>query len=135
MSNDITNALIDLVLAVTTIFGGMLVAYVRRHASAATIDTAEQIARIAVGATEQMAKTAGWDSGQKLRSALQDVRALGEKHGIRFSDEQWRTLIERQVREMQRLDAALHPSPPDSTPEIIVPPAHTPPPTPAEPAT
>lgn len=107
MSTDITNALIDLVLAVTTICGGTLVAYVRRHASAATIDTAEQIARIAVGATEQMAKTAGWDAGQKFSSALQDVRALGEKHGIRFSDEQWKTLIERQVREMQRLDAAL----------------------------
>lgn len=128
MNGDITNALIDLLLAMTTIFGGYLVAYVRRHASAATIDTAEQIARIAVGATEQMAKTAGWDSGKKLRSALQDVRALGAKHGIRFSDEQWRTLIERQVREMQRLDTALHQATPEPPP--IVTPADTAPPTP-----
>lgn len=130
MNGDITNALIDLVLAMTTIFGGYLVAYVRRHASAATIDTAEQLARIAVGATEQMAKSAGWNPSQKLTSALQDVRALGEKHGIRFSDEQWRTLIERQVREMQRLDAVLHQAMPEP-PSIVVPPADASPTAPA----
>lgn len=119
MSTDITSALIDLVLAVTTIFGGYLIAYARRHISLKSIQTAEAVGKIAVNAAEQMGQTAGWSPSQKLTSALQAVRSLGEKHGISLSDEQWRELIEREVREMQRLDTVLKQATPE--PAIVVP--------------
>lgn len=107
MSADITSALVDLVLAVTTIVGGAAVTLIRRHFSAAQISLAERIAGIAVGSAEQMAASAGWNGSQKLTSAMQDARDLGAKHGVKLTDEQWRSLLEQEVMRLHRLNDAL----------------------------
>lgn len=122
MSMDITSALIDLVLAVTTIVGGALVTLIRRHFSTAQIGLAERIASIAVSATEQMAKAAGWDASAKLKSAMQDARDLGTKHGVRLTDEQWRTLLEQEVQRLRRFqDVVTAPAVPAADPPATPP--------------
>lgn len=107
MNADITKALIDLVLAVSTVALGALVTLIRKHFTVKQIELAESIAGIAVAATEQMAKAAGWNPSQKLKSALGDARDLGAKHGVRLTDEQWRTLVEQEVANLKRYGGEL----------------------------
>ena len=119
MNADITKALVDLILATSTVALGALVTLIRRHFSVQQIELAEKIASIAVSSTEQMAKASGWNPGQKLKSALQDARDLGAKHGVRLTDEQWRTLVEQEVANMKRWGTEL--TKPDNIAPTIVP--------------
>lgn len=56
-----------------------------------------EIAKIIVDGVEQIAKKAGWDSQEKLNQAIANLRAWGEKNGIKYTDEQWRFIIEQAV--------------------------------------
>lgn len=114
MQDMLTSGLIDLLLAMTTIAGGALIAAIRRHFSLRAIAAAEAVARIAVRAAEQMAEAAGWDSAAKLTMALAGARDLAAAHGVTLSDAQWRQLIEREVALLRRLDREL--TAPDSPP-------------------
>ena len=56
-----------------------------------------EFTKIVVEGVEQIAKNLGWDSQEKLNQALAKLRAWGEKNGIKYTDEQWKIIIEHAV--------------------------------------
>lgn len=103
----IQEGLIDLVLAVTAVVGGLIVNYLRRRATVAEIEAGMRIAKIVVSAVEQIAAAQGIDTQEKLARALAQARAIGAAKGISFSDEQWRYLIEQEVAYLKRIGGEL----------------------------
>lgn len=116
VSADIVAALISLFLAISSAVGAYAVAWVRRHVSAQNLMVSQRIARVAVTAAQQMGDAAGWSAGAKLTSALQDVRLLGEQHGIKLSDDQWRSLVEAEYAQFKQFRVALNA--PDDAPAV-----------------
>lgn len=121
VSADIVAALISLLLAVSSALGAYLVALIRRRVSATNIGIAQNIARVAVTAVEQMGDAAGWAPQKKLDQALQAVKNLGEKHGINLNEPQWRSLIESEVAQLKRFGALLTTPDGDGTPTPVIP--------------
>lgn len=104
----LAQVLTNLVLLLIVVAGGYLVRYLRRSLTTQQISLATEIAEIAVRAAEQIGYASGFDGPKKLAEALDRARDLAGKYGIRYSDEQWATLIEKAVEQLKVLDEELH---------------------------
>lgn len=90
-----------------TIATRALVPYLRAQLGEANLVKALEIAQVAVAAVEQLAPGAGDSAREKFADALDRARSLAAAHGIDLTDEQWQTLIERAVYEIQDIEMVL----------------------------
>lgn len=78
-------------------FGNWLRNYLNEKLGKEKFEQAVKMAEIIVTGVEQIAKNAGWDSTTKYIEAMTRLRLWGEQRGIKYTDEQWRMIIERSV--------------------------------------
>lgn len=78
--------------------------------SAEQLATAMGVARIVVRAVEQTLPLV--KGAPKLNAALQNARQYAERLGLKLTDEQWKSLLEQAVLEMNREVAPREPRPP-----------------------
>lgn len=104
----LVSILTNLVLLVIALAGGYAIRWLKRHLTAQQIGLAAEIAEIAVRAAEQIGYASGFDGPKKLAEALDRARDLAGKYGIKYSDEQWATLIEKAVEQLKVLGEQLH---------------------------
>jgi len=93
----IYNVLKDVLTLIASVGLGYLTVYIRSHYTAKQAQTAESIARLAVTFAQQVANSLGLDSQGKLNAALTQAKEFAAKHGINYTDEQWKTLLEAAV--------------------------------------
>lgn len=89
--------LLTLLLSVSL---GLLTRWLRARFAADQLQTAADIAKLVVRAVEQIGERLGIHGEQKLAQALEFVRALAAAKGLRFTDDQWRLLLEAAVQEI-----------------------------------
>lgn len=103
----IMEAVIAVVVALMGLLGtvitGVLVPYLRSRISEQDLWKARQIAEFAVAAVEQLAPRTGDGARVKFDRAMERAYELAKSHGIELSAEEWRTLIEQAVYEMNRV--------------------------------
>ncbi len=90
-----------------TVITGALVPYLRSRMSEQDLWKARQIAEFAVAAVEQLAPESGAKAREKFDDAMGRAYELARTHGIDLSAEEWRTLIEQAVYEMNRAAEAI----------------------------
>ena len=104
----IMEAVVTLVVALMGLLGAVvsraLIPYLRTQVSDAQLTKARQIAEFAVQAVEQLAPGTGAQARQKFNDAMSRAYDLAEAHGINLTEEQWRTLIEKAVYEIQQVE-------------------------------
>lgn len=86
-----------------TVITGALVPYLRSRMSEQDLWKARQIAEFAVAAVEQLAPGTGAQARQKFDDAMGRAYDLAASHGIDLSAEEWRTLIEQAVYELNKV--------------------------------
>lgn len=64
-------------------------------------EAAVEIAKIIVEGVQQMAKKYGWDSKAKFDQAMVQLRTWGSQHGIKYTDEQWESIVEQAVFQLK----------------------------------
>ena len=64
-------------------------------------EAAVEIAKIIVEGVQQMAKKYGWDSKAKFDQAMIQLRTWGSQHGIKYTDEQWESIVEQAVFQLK----------------------------------
>ncbi|MDI3341842.1 MAG: phage holin, LLH family [Sphaerobacter sp.] len=106
MTPDIQQAVVqvltDLIRLAALVVAGYVAAWVRQHVTAAQWQRAQDIARTAVWAVEQVAPRLRIQGEAKLQRALEDARRLAAAHGLRLTDQQWRSLIESAVKDLKQ---------------------------------
>ncbi|MDI3298278.1 MAG: phage holin, LLH family [Bacillota bacterium] len=111
MTPDIQQAVVqvlsDLIRLAALVVAGYVAAWVRQHVTAARWQRAQDIARTAVWAVEQMAPGLGLRAKAKLDQALQAARRLAASHGLRLTDDEWRSLIEAAVKALKDAGAEI----------------------------
>lgn len=89
-------ALYPILLAVITAAAGALsqrlFAYLSAHFSEQQLSLGREIASHAVEFVEQVFKDV--HGPEKLNAALRQAKEFGAKYGVRYTDEQWKALIE-----------------------------------------
>jgi hypothetical protein len=71
------------------------------------IQLALDIAETAAYAIEQLSRNRSFGGKTKLAAAMSHAKRLGERVGIRLTDEEWRILIEHAVYEINRSKESL----------------------------
>lgn len=61
------------------------------------LQTAISMAEVIASGIEQVAGKFGWDSDQKLDQAVTRLRDWARKHGIVYTEDQWKMIVERTV--------------------------------------
>jgi hypothetical protein len=92
------NALLLLVSAAIAYAARTLREKMRRE----DIELALDIAETAAYAIEQLSRNRSFGGKTKLAAAISHAKRLGERVGIRLTDEEWRILIEHAVYEINR---------------------------------
>ncbi len=110
MEHLVAQVLTDLIRLIIVVIGTMLINYIRQHLSQQQINKAIEIAILAVKAAEAIGYACGLDSKAKFQEALQLARTTAARYGIRFTDDEWRALIEAAVQELKTIGAELHAS-------------------------
>lgn len=64
-------------------------------------ESAVEIAKIIVEGVQQMAKKYGWDSKAKFEQAMVQLRTWGVQHGMKYTDEQWESIVEQAVFQLK----------------------------------
>jgi uncharacterized membrane protein affecting hemolysin expression len=96
----------DLVVLAGTVLLGFVMNYVHKYFTNKQIETAKQLAVLAVTFVEQVANSLGLTNPEKLRLAIQRAEALAAKIGINLTTQQWETLIEAVLGELKNIWAA-----------------------------
>lgn len=94
----VVSSVVGLLLTVALAY---LSRFLKSKMTAAQIATAQEIATIVVGAVEQMAIKAGWDSATKYVEAVLYFTALAKKAGITLDETQIKALIEEAVKHLK----------------------------------
>ncbi|CCF85401.1 hypothetical protein NITHO_4920012 [Nitrolancea hollandica Lb] len=95
------DAFVQAAVALVPIILTVLVAAIRQRFKVEQIERVDRIAQASVYAVELISQSAGYDSRAKLAEAVRRARSLAASHGIQLSDEQWQTLIEAAVSDLQ----------------------------------
>lgn len=111
----ITQILSNLVLLILLAIGTYVVQYLKRRFSQQQIALAMEIVEIAVEAVEQIAQASGIKGKEKLREAIGRARDFAAKYGIRYTDEQWATLIEQAVKQLKEFERELKNTSPEKS--------------------
>lgn len=61
------------------------------------LQTAITMAEVISSGVEQIASKFGWDSNAKLDQAVSRLREWAKSHGITYTDDQWKMIVERTV--------------------------------------
>ncbi|MBP7732680.1 MAG: hypothetical protein KA140_02815 [Caldisericia bacterium] len=61
------------------------------------LQTAITMAEVIASGVEQVAGKFGWDSNAKLDQAVSRLREWAKTHGITYTDDQWKMIVERTV--------------------------------------
>lgn len=93
---------IELLLLVITLAVSYATVVIRQRFKQDEIERALRVARIVVDAVEQIA--AQYPGKVRLAQALVHARRIGERAGVRLTDDEWRILIEHAVRELKRAE-------------------------------
>lgn len=94
----ILNTLQDLAMAVIPVVGAYAVAFIRKHMTTNQIETAKNVASISVKYAQQLDIC----NSDKFASALATAKSFASSHGLKLTDEQWRSLIEASVNECKK---------------------------------
>ena len=122
MEAQVTSVFVDLVLAMTTVVGGFIVAEIRKRVSLHNISIAQDVVRIAVSAAEQMGAASGFDGNHKLALALDFAHNFAARHGVKLSSPEWHNLIEAEVAKLKTFNEELTaPAVPDAPPAPVGP--------------
>lgn len=97
----IFSVLKDLIVLAGTLILGFVTSYIHRYYTARQIQTAKQLAVLAVTFVEQVAAALGLTNPEKLKLAIQRAEALAAKAGIKLTGQQWETLIEAVLGELK----------------------------------
>ena len=98
----IYNIMLTIITASMPVLVGFLVAFINQHTNAQQLKTAQSIATNGAIFAQQVSKDLGFNPEQKFNSALASAKTLGEKYGIKLSDDQWKNLIEPSVNEIKK---------------------------------
>ncbi len=119
----IYNALRDLSLLAVTVVGGALTRYIQQHFNTKQIETAKNIASIAVNSTEEIATAIGFKGADKLTLAMEKAKELAAKGGVKLSNGQWSSLIHdtlNNIRPFWQNISKPAPDPQSATPDPAV---------------
>lgn len=105
LMSDVLMTVAGLVLLMLIGMLGAALKWIQAHTSAKTFELMTAIGRAAVKATAQVAKTRGWTNADKYADAKDRIEALATAHGLKLTEAQINTLVERAVRELKTLDA------------------------------
>jgi hypothetical protein len=96
----------SLLLNVLLLLVSAVIAYatklIREKMRREDIELALDIAETAAYAIEQLSRNRPFGGKTKLAAAISHARRLGERVGVRLTDEEWRILIEHAVYEINR---------------------------------
>lgn len=78
---------------------GYVAVFLKKHFTAKQIESAQEIASVSVKAAQQL----GLTNSEKFQTALTAAKSFASKHGIKYTDEQWQSLIEAAVNEGKQI--------------------------------
>ena len=103
MNEILFEVLTRLVLAVVAVAGYYLTAWLRARFTTEQLTKAEDIARIAVVAVEQVMSKLEHSPAERFDAALIRAKELAARYGLVLTDEQWESMIESAVREWTKV--------------------------------
>lgn len=93
--------LIAAISSILTYFGKRLNKWMKVKMGLQDFEAAVEIAKIIVEGIQQTAKKYGWDGKAKFEQAMVQLRIWGTQHGIKYTDEQWESIVEQAVFQLK----------------------------------
>lgn len=92
----VLNLVMQIVITIVIpVVGGYAVTFLSKHMTAKQIETAQNVAKIGVTYAEQL----GVPNSDKFTAAFNTAKSFAGKYGLKFTDEQWESMIEAAVKE------------------------------------
>lgn len=93
--------LIAAIGSILTYFGKRLNKWMKVKMGLQDFEAAVEIAKIIVEGIQQTATKYGWDGKAKFEQAMVQLRTWGTQHGIKYTDEQWESIVEQAVFQLK----------------------------------
>jgi hypothetical protein len=114
---EIQDILIKLLIAVINVIilgiGYLGAKWAKANVSQKNMDLAINVAQVAVGAAEQLADAGKIEYKKKFETAIALARDQAAKYGLKFTDEQWKALLEASVKAMKDAGEEIKTAPED----------------------